>query len=61
MSGLINYPPCRIGFIHLNFQSVEKFKHVQTFQLTEIKLRFVKNINSLVITLNNLLIFRNRI
>ena len=25
--------PCRTGFIHFNFQLVEKLKHVQTFQL----------------------------
>ena len=25
--------PCRIRFIHFNFDLVEKFEHVQTFQL----------------------------
>ena len=46
--------PCRISFIHFHFQLVEKFEHVQTFQLIEINFQFA-------ITLQNLLISINRI
>ena len=53
--------PCRIRFIHFHFQLVEKFEHVQTFQLIEINLRFVENVKFLAITLHSLLISRNRI
>ena len=53
--------PCRIGFTNFHFQIVEKFEHVQTFQLIEINFRFVENIKFLAITLHNLLISRNRI
>ena len=42
--------PCGIRFIHFNFQLVEKFEHVHTFQLIEINFRFVGNINFPVIT-----------
>ena len=35
---------CRIWFIHFRFQLVEKFEHIQTIQLIEIKFRFVENI-----------------
>ena len=37
--------PRRIRFIHFNFQLVDKFEHVQTFQLIEINFRFVENVN----------------
>ena len=53
--------PCRIRFIHFHFQLVEKFEHVQTFQLIEINFRFVENVKFLAIALHNLLISRNRI
>ena len=53
--------PCQIRFIHFHFQLVEKFEHVQTFQLIEINLRFVENVKFLAITLHSLLISRNRI
>ena len=33
-----------------NFQLVEKFEHVETFQLIEINFRFVENVNFPVIT-----------
>ena len=39
-----------IRFIHFNFQLVEKFEHVETFQLIEINFRFVENVNFPVIT-----------
>ena len=42
--------PCRIRFIHFNFQLVETFEHIQTFQLIEINFRFVENVNFPVIT-----------
>ena len=51
--------PCRIRFIQFHFQLVEKFEHVQTFQLIEINFRFVENVKFLAITLHNLLISRN--
>ena len=53
--------PCRIRFIHFHFQLVEKFEHVQTFQLIEINFRFFENVKLLAITLHNLLNSRNRI
>ena len=37
--------PYRIRFIQFNFQLVEKFEHVPTFQLIEINFRFVENVN----------------
>ena len=51
--------PCRIQFIHFYFQLVEKFEHVQTFQLIEINFRSVENVNFSVITLYKLFISRN--
>ena len=42
-------------------RSVQKFKHVQTFQLIEINFRFFEDVKFAVITLYNLLISRNRI
>ena len=42
-------------------RSVEKFKHVQTFQLIEINFPFFEDAKFSVITLYNLLISRNRI
>ena len=53
--------PCQIRFIHFHFQLVEKFEHVQTFQLIEINFRFVENVKFSVITLHNLSISINRI
>ena len=53
--------PCRIRFIHFHFQLVEKFEHVQTFQLIKINFRFVENVKFSAIALHNLLISRNRI
>ena len=50
-----------IRFINFHFQLVEKFEHVQTFQLIEINFRFVENVKLSVIKLHNLLISRNRI
>ena len=55
------FPPCRIRFIHFNFQLVEKFDHVQISQLIEINFPFAENVNFPVVTLYNLLISRNRI
>ena len=55
------FPPCRIRFIHFHVQLVEKFDHVQTFQLIEMNFRFVENVKFSVITLHNLLILINRI
>ena len=52
---LPRFPPCRMRFIQFYFQLVEKFEHVETFQLTEINFRFVENVN-FAITLHNLLI-----
>ena len=46
---------------HFNFQSVEKFEHVKTFQLIEINFQFVENAKFLAITLHKLLISRNLI
>ena len=51
--------PYRIRFIHFHFQLVEKFEHVQTFQLIEINFRFVENVKLSVIELHNLLISTN--
>ena len=42
--------PCRVRFIYFNFQLVEKFEHVQTFQLIEINFRFDENVNYPVTT-----------
>ena len=42
-----------------HFQLVEKFEHVQTFQLIEINFRFVENAKLSVIELHNLLISTN--
>ena len=42
--------PCRIRFIPFNFQLVEKFEHVQIFQLIEVNFRFVENRNFPIIT-----------
>ena len=42
--------PCRIRFIDFKFQLVEKFQHVQTFQLIEVNFRFIENVNFPVIT-----------
>ena len=49
------------SFIHFYLQLVEKFEHIQTFQLIEINFRFVENVFFFVTTLYNLLISRNRI
>ena len=46
-------------FIYFYFQLVEKFEHVQTFQLIEINFWFVENVKFSAITLDNLLISRN--
>ena len=54
-------PTCRMRFIHFNFQLVETFEYVQTFQLIKINLRFFENDNFSVITLYNLLISINQI
>ena len=50
-----------IRFINFHFQLVEKFEHVQTFQLIEINFRFVESVQFFAITLHNLSISRNRI
>ena len=42
-------------FIHFHFQLVEKFEHVENFQLIEINFQFVENVKFLAITLHNLL------
>ena len=52
--------PCGIQFIHFHFQLVERFEHVQTFQLIEINFQFVENAKFSAITLRNLLNRRQR-
>ena len=52
-----SFLPCQIQFIHFHFQSIEKFQLVQTFQLIEIDIRLVENVEFSVITLYNLLIY----
>ena len=48
-------------FFSIYFQLVEKFEHVQSFQLLEINFRLAEKVNFFVIPLHNLLISRNRI
>ena len=49
MAGHFVYRALEI-ILRFNFQLVEKFEHVETFQLIEINFRFVENVNFLVIT-----------
>ena len=51
---LPRFLPRRMQFIHFHFQLIEKFEHVQTFQLIEINFSFVENVKFLAITLHNL-------
>ena len=51
--------PFILNTIHsFYFQLVEKFEHVQTFQLNEINFRFVENNRIFIITLTQLVDFK---